>query len=216
MRKGVFIVLEGGEGAGKSVQARILTERLREAGYRVTSTREPGGTRIGEQIRAITHDPENVDLHPKAEAYLMAAARAQHVAETIAPALEADRIVLCDRFVDSSVVYQGFGRQLGEDTIRNLNALAVNDVMPDLVIILNVPPATGIQRRRESAKANDRLDLQGKDFYERVYNGYLTLAKKDPARYLVIDATAPIETVSEHIWAQVEKFLTIRNGSKKD
>lgn len=213
MKRGLFIVLEGGEGAGKSVQARILTDRLREAGHRVTSTREPGGTRIGEQIRAITHDPENVDLHPKTEAYLMAAARAQHVAETIAPALEAGRIVVCDRFVDSSIAYQGYGRQLGEDTVLALNALALNGVKPDLTILLDVPAEVGMQRRRESTKANDRLDLQQKDFYDRVYRGYLALAKKNPARYLVIDATAPIEKVSDELWSYVKKFLEKLGGN---
>jgi dTMP kinase len=207
MKKGIFIVLEGGEGAGKSVQARQLTERLRERGYRVTSTREPGGTRIGEQIRAITHDPENVDLHPKTEAYLMAAARAQHVAETIAPALDAGRVVVCDRFLDSSLAYQGHGRQLGEDVIVNLNTLAVNGVLPDLTILLNVSPKVGIARRHASAKANDRLDMQQHDFYERVYAGYLALAKQNPSRYLVIDAAAPVEKISDLIWSHVEKLL---------
>lgn len=212
MKRGVFIVLEGGEGAGKSVQARILADHLREDGYRVVSTREPGGTRIGEQIRAITHDAENVDLHPKAEAYLMAAARAQHVAETIAPALEAGRVVVCDRFVDSSIAYQGYGRHLGEDTIEALNALALNGVAPDLTILLDVPSEVGMRRRRESEKTNDRLDLQQKDFYDRVYGGYLTLAKKNPSRYLVIDATAPIEKVSDEIWLHVKKFLEKKHG----
>lgn len=215
MKRGVFIVFEGGEGAGKSLQVEILVGHLREGGHAVTVTREPGGTRIGEQIRAITHNPENVDLDAKAEAYLMAASRAQHVAETIAPALTAGNIVISDRFVDSSIAYQGYGRQIGADLVAELNNLAVGGFVPDLTILLNISPEEGMRRRRESSKTNDRLDLQQKDFYERVYGGYLTLAKKDPARYLVIDASAPMEEVGAQVWEAVKAFLGKRNGSKK-
>ncbi len=121
MNKGFFITIEGGEGAGKSVQAEILKNHLESQGNKVVITREPGGTRIGEQIRAITHNTENVDLSPVAEAYLMAASRAQHVSEIIKPALESDRIVISDRYVDSSIVYQGYGRELGAEKIEELN-----------------------------------------------------------------------------------------------
>jgi dTMP kinase len=215
MKRGIFIVFEGGEGAGKSLQVEILASHLREGGHAVTVTREPGGTRIGEQIRSITHNPENVDLDAKAEAYLMAASRAQHVAETIAPALEAGKIIISDRFLDSSLAYQGFGRQIGEEKVAQMNELAVGGATPDLTILLNISPEEGMSRRRASSKTNDRLDLQQKDFYERVYGGYLTLAKKDPARYLVIDASAPVETVGEMIWDFVKAFLEKRNGGKK-
>src|SRR5689334_11203069 len=133
MSRGFFITLEGGEGAGKSIQVEILVSHLHEEGLSVVVTREPGGTRIGEQIRAITHNAENVDLDPTTEAYLMAAARAQHVRETIEPALESGRIVVCDRYVDSSIAYQGYGRKLGEKVIVDLNGLAVNGAKPDLV-----------------------------------------------------------------------------------
>ena len=215
MVRGVFIVFEGGEGAGKSLQVEILAGHLREAGYPIVVTREPGGTRIGEQIRSITHNPENVDLHAKAEAYLMAASRAQHVTETIAPALVAGKIVISDRFVDSSIAYQGYGRQIGPDLVASLNELAVAGATPDVTILLNISPEEGMRRRREAAKTNDRLDLQQKDFYERVYGGYLTLAKKDPSRYLVIDASAPVETVGNEVWKFVQTFLEKRNGGKK-
>jgi dTMP kinase len=207
MKRGLFIVLEGGEGAGKSTQARLLAEKLRAEGHAVVVTREPGGTRIGEQIRAITHNPENVDLDPVAEAYLMAASRAQHVRDLIEPALVDGKIVISDRFVDSSIAYQGFGRELGEDVIVNLNAFAVNGAKPDLVILLNIPPDVGHARLDREGKMKDRLDMQQNDFYERVQNGYLTLAKKFPERYVVIDATATINEVAFSIWDAVKKRL---------
>lgn len=206
--KGYFIVFEGGEGSGKSIQVDILASHLREEGYKVVVTREPGGTRIGEQIRSITHNSENVDLDPKAEAYLMAGARAQHVAETIAPALDAGRIVLCDRFVDSSLAYQGYGRKLGAHNIEKLNEMAVNGASPDLTILLDVSPLVGIQRRRASLKGNDRLDLQQDDFYDRVCEGYRILSRNNPIRYMVVDGTKTIEQVGSIIWGEVQKRIT--------
>lgn len=212
MKRGLFIVFEGGEGAGKSVQAKLLTDKLRQDGHRVVVTREPGGTRIGEQIRTITHNPENVDLDPVTEAYLMAASRAQHVRETIAPALEDGKIVISDRFVDSNVVYQGFGRNLGEDVVSRMNDLAVNGAIPDLIILLDVPPEIGLARLQKEGKMKDRLDMQRRDFYERVHEGYLTLAKKNPSRYVVIDATVAPEEVASVIWNTVNEALTKRNA----
>jgi dTMP kinase len=214
MKHGLFIVFEGGEGAGKSVQAQMLANRLRQAGEKVVVTREPGGTRIGEQIRAITHNTENVDLDPVAEAYLMAASRAQHVRETIAPAIEDGKIVISDRFVDSSIAYQGFGRNLGAEKITALNELAVNGAKSDLVIILDVPPAIGLARLESEGKQKDRLDMQQRDFYERVRAGYLALAKNNPSRYVVVDATKPIEDVASSIWRIVTNILNKRNGKE--
>lgn len=213
MKPGFFIVFEGIEGAGKSVQTGLLASHLRKEGYKVKVTREPGGTRIGEQIRAITHSLENVDLDSKTEAYLMAASRAQHVAEIIKPALEKGKIVVCDRFVDSSIAYQGYGRGLSADTIRDLNRLAVNDVVPDLVILLDVPVAMGLALREGSVK-KDRMDLQQKDFYQRVYQGYLELAKDAPAQYVVIDAAAPEAAVASKVWEAVKSLLDKTNGEK--
>ncbi len=212
MQHGFFIVFEGGEGAGKSVQAQLLGNRLRQMGRDVVVTREPGGTRIGEQIRTITHNPENVDLDPVAEAYLMAASRAQHVRETISPALENGKIVISDRFVDSNIAYQGFGRKLGEDVIVKMNDLAVNGAIPDMVILLNVPPDVGHARLEKEGKRKDRLDMQQRDFYDRVHKGYLTLAKKFPNRYVVIDATKSIEEVASSVWKVVGDALGTRNG----
>ena len=216
MKRGFFIVFEGGEGAGKSVQAKLLTDKIRQNGLQVVVTREPGGTRIGEQIRVITHDTENVDLDPVAEAYLMAASRAQHVRETIAPALEAGKIVISDRFVDSNIAYQGFGRNLGEDVITKLNELAVDGAIADKVILLNVPPEVGHSRLNNENKKKDRLDMQQKDFYDRVHEGYLTLAKKFPNRYVVIDATKSVSEVASSVWDVVRTLLGIRNGETKE
>lgn len=207
MKRGFFITLEGGEGAGKSVQAKILARRLRKEGHAAVLTREPGGTRIGEQIRAITHDKENTDLDAVAEAYLMAASRAQHVRQIIAPALEAGKIVVCDRFVDSSLAYQGYGRKLGVDVVAGLNALAVYGAKQDLTILLDVSLEIGMKRRNKSHKPSDRLDLQQKEFYERVHQGYLALAKNEPTRYVVIDAAKSIEEVAAKIWSVVKSAL---------
>lgn len=215
MKRGLFITFEGGEGAGKSIQVEILTSHLREKGFSVVVTREPGGTRIGEQIRAITHNPENVDMEATTEAYLMAAARAQHVAQVIEPAIEAGKIVVCDRYVDSSIVYQGLGRKLGAETIARLNDLAINGAIPDTTFLLDVLPKLGLTRRNKSLKARDRLDLQQKEFYERVYQGYLDLAKKDAKRYVVIDASRSIVDVAHEIWNEIESRLPKRNGKQR-
>lgn len=215
MKRGFFITFEGGEGAGKSIQVEILASHLREEGYPIVVTREPGGTRIGEQIRAITHNQENVDMEATTEAYLMAAARAQHVSQIIEPALAAGKIVVCDRFVDSSIAYQGFGRKLGAEMIAGLNALAVNGAKPDLTLLLSVSPEIGQKRRNKSDKTKDRLDLQQRDFYARVHNGYLALAKKEPYRYVVINAEKSIVQVAQTIWDEVYTRLPSRNGKTK-
>lgn len=214
MKRGYFITFEGSEGAGKSIQVEILTSHLHEEGYQIVVTREPGGTRIGEQIRAITHNQDNVDLHPVAEAYLMAAARAQHVTQIIEPALESGKIVVCDRFVDSSVAYQGYGRKLGTDTVVKLNELAVNGATPDITILLNISPEIGTKRRLKSRKASDRLDLQQKDFYDRVSQGYLALAKQNPSRYVVIDAAQSIEHVALEVWNVIKERLAHNDKTK--
>ena len=214
MKRGYFITFEGGEGAGKSIQIEILASHLREEGYPIVVTREPGGTRIGEQIRAITHDTENVDMEATTETYLMAAARAQHVTQIIEPALTAGKIVLCDRFVDSSIAYQGYGRKLGADTITDLNALAINGAKPDLTLLLSVTPEVGNKRRSKSDKTKDRLDLQQHDFYSRVHDGYLALAKQEPNRYVVIDAGKSIETVAGSVWESVKKISKNTNERK--
>lgn len=213
MKHGYFITFEGGEGAGKSLQVEILTSHLVEEGYEVVTTREPGGTRIGEQIRGITHNIDNVDLHPIAEAYLMAAARAQHVTQIIKPALDVGKIVVCDRFVDSSIAYQGYGRKLGPETIASLNELAVDGAKPHLTLYLDIPPGVGHKRRlKASSKAQDRLDLQQMEFYDRVCEGYEIVAKNNKERYVRIDANRTIEIVAGDIWHIVKTKLSQFHG----
>jgi len=213
----LFISFEGLEGSGKSTQAGLLAGLLKEKGFPVIATREPGGTRIGESIRAITHGKENVDLTAAAEAYLMAASRAQHVREIIKPALESGKIVICDRFLDSSLAYQGYGRGLGETTIFQLNNLAINlknvskadvgQILPDITFFLDISPEVGFARRNNTDKI-DRLDLQQKDFYQRVYKGYKKLAEKYKERYITIDSSKPIGEVAETIWTKIETNLS--------
>jgi dTMP kinase len=205
--KSLFITFEGIEGSGKSTQVGLLASKLKEEGADIVVVREPGGTRIGEEIRNITHGRENVDLTAVAEAYLMSASRAQLVREMIKPALIAGKIVISDRFIDSSLAYQGYGRNLGEKTITQLNNLAVESMIPDLTFFLDVSPQIGFQRRNKTEKI-DRLDLQQKDFYDRVYEGYKKLAKKYKSRYVVLDSTKSVEEVSRKIWENVKKILS--------
>lgn len=204
--KGKLITFEGLEGSGKSTHAGLLGSKLKENNYNIKVTREPGGTRIGELIRQITHSKENVDLTAVSEAYLMAASRAQHVREIIRPAIDAGQIVIVDRFLDSSLAYQGYGRELGVEQILKLNVLAINSIKPDLTFYLDISPQDGIKRRNGSGKI-DRLDLQQSDFYERVYKGYKQIAKQFKDRYFSIDSTKPINEVSDIVWDKVVKIL---------
>ena len=200
--QGFFITFEGVEGSGKSTQVGLLASKLREDGCDIVVTREPGGTRIGELIREITHSKDNVDLTAVSETYLMSSSRAQHVREIISPALKAGKIVICDRFIDSSLAYQGYGRELGEKEITTLNKLALDSIMPDLTFFLDVTPGVGFVRRNHTDKI-DRLDLQKEDFYNRVYTGYHEIAKKFKDRFYIVDSTKSINKVAEIIWEKI-------------
>lgn len=206
LKKGFFITFEGIEGSGKSTQVGFLASKLREEGYTIEVTREPGGTRIGELIRTITHSKDNVDLTAVSEGYLMAASRAQHVREIIKPALDSGKIVISDRFIDSSLAYQGYGRDLGESVIMDLNKLAMDGVHVDTTIFLDVTATAGLARRNGSEKI-DRLDLQQKDFYDRVYQGYKTIIEKEKQRFIVVDSSKNIEEVAGVIWEEVRKRI---------
>ena len=199
------------EGSGKSTQVGILAGKLREKGIDVVVTREPGGTRIGELIREITHSRDNVDLTAACEAYLMAASRAQTVREIIRPALSASKVVIADRFFDSSLAYQGYGREFGEEKIAALNELATDGVMPDITFFLDVSPKLGFTRRNGTKKI-DRLDLQPPDFYKRVYQGYKKQAGKYSLRYVTIDGGETIEKIASAIWQVIESKM---KGDKK-
>lgn len=204
--QGFFITFEGVEGSGKSTQVGLLASRLRKTGKDIVVTREPGGTRIGELIREITHSKDNVDLTAVCETYLMSASRAQHVREIIKPALKAGKTVICDRFIDSSLAYQGYGRELGEEVIEELNKLALDSIMPDLTIFLDVEPRVGFARRNHTDKI-DRLDLQKEDFYNRVYEGYHELARKFKDRFFIVDSNKPIREVADIVWDLISERL---------
>jgi dTMP kinase len=203
MDRGVFIVFEGGEGAGKSTQATLLVESLVAAGHEVTRTREPGGTPAAEAIRNILLSNDNAGLDDRAEALLFAAARGEHTARVIRPALERGHIVVCDRFIDSSVAYQGVGRNLGVETVRDLSLWATGGLLPDLTIVLDVDPAVGLAR----IDRPDRLEAEPLDWHARVRLGFVDLAAMDPPRYLVLDGSESVAVVAAHVREAVEPLL---------
>lgn len=197
---GRFITLEGGEGAGKSTQQRLLAEHLRNRGRTVVTTREPGGTPAAEAIREVLLSREHEGLDERAEALLFAAARGEHVARVIRPALARDEDVVCDRYLDSSVAYQGYGRSLGANTVRDLSLWATRDLLPDLVIVLDIDPRTGLSRVSDP----DRMEAEPLGYHDAVRAGFLELAAQDPARYLVVDASADREAIAAQIAARVD------------
>lgn len=208
-----FITFEGIEGCGKTTQIRLLAEALTAAGHRVTLTREPGGCPIADKIRAILLDAGNSAMTPSAELLLYAAARAQHISEVIAPALQRGDIVLCDRFTDATLAYQGYGRGLDRQTITELNILASSGHRPDLTILIDCPVETGLQRalaRIEAATVADsssvreeRFEMESRQFHQRVRDGYLALAGQEPARFVVVAGDATVQEISAGIAATV-------------
>lgn len=197
MSRGLFISFEGGDGSGKTTQFKLFAEYLRDKGFDVVVTREPGGTRISEKIRSILLDPECTEMADKTEAFLFAASRAQHVDELIRPSVEAGKIVLCDRFVDSSIVYQGFGRGLG-DSVKAINEYAVGGLYPDVTFLLDISPEEGRKRNGRTGK-DDRLEKQSLEYHTMVFEGYRKLAAAEPERFIVIDASAGIDKVAADI-----------------
>jgi dTMP kinase len=199
-----FITFEGVEGCGKTTQIRLLAERLQQEGHRVTLTREPGGCPIADQIRGILLDATNQALTPLAELLLYAAARAQHVSEVIRPALAAGDIVLCDRFTDATLAYQGFGRELDRSVIVELNRLATQTLYPDLTILMDCPVEIGLERAFARINAavtarEERFELEARSFHERVRAGYLALARQDPKRFVVIDGSGSVAATAEAV-----------------
>ena len=206
---GKLISFEGSEGSGKSTQMARLAKRLQGVGRSVLTTREPGGTEIGEQIRNIlVHNLKGDEMTPETELLLFAASRAQHVRELIAPNLTKGVIVLCDRFLDSSTVYQGIARNLAADPVAQINRFAVGNAMPDLTFILDVPTKVSLARIKQRASdLPDRMERENIEFYEKVRAGYLLLAKSMPERVVVIDGTQSEAVVEKKIWAAVQKVL---------
>ncbi len=210
--KGAFITFEGIEGSGKSTQIALLARYLAEHGNAVTLTREPGGTAIGDQVRKILLDPANKALTPRAELLLYAAARAQHLEELVRPGLEAGRIVLCDRFSDATLAYQGHGRGLDEATINALDRIATDGLRPRLTILLDIDAAAGLARARgrnssRGLETEARFENEELAFHERVRRGYLVLAGAEPGRFRVIDAARTPEEIQRDIQAVVEDVL---------
>lgn len=203
---GLFITMEGTDGSGKSTQISMLKSYLENKGYDVVFVREPGGTKIGEKIRKIILDNENDEMDYMAEAFLYAASRAQLVNQIILPALKKGSIVLCDRFVDSSIVYQGIGRELGEPNVAKINYIATGGLKPDITILLNISPDKAIERKKQQ-KELDRLEQQKYSFYKKVYSAYINLAKKNRNRIKLIDASKDIQTIHNNIIIEIERLI---------
>ena len=196
MSNGYFISFEGVDGSGKSTQISKLKEYLEASGYEVVLSREPGGTDIGEQIRSVILDPNNQGMTAVTEALLYAASRAQHVHDVIAPAVEAGKVVICDRFVDSSIAYQQYGRKLGE-CVRIINGYAIDGCMPDLTFLLKVKPDVG--GTRIGSREKDRIELEDKSFHEAVYQGYESLQEEFSERIVGIDAARSVDEIFAEI-----------------
>ncbi len=203
-----FITFEGPEGSGKTSVIEGVKTRLNEQGYEVIITREPGGVAISEAIRNIILDVKNTALDPITEALLFAASRRQHVLEVIEPALQAGKIVLCDRYVDSSLAYQGVGRDLGIEKVFELNQFAIQGLLPILTVFIDVPPAAGLARIQSRANHLDRLDRESLRFHEKVYQGYQTLAVRYPQRFQIINGMNALDDVITEAYDKVINHLT--------
>ena len=201
---GLFITLEGGEGAGKTTIANAVIDKLSTLGIETLYTREPGGIKIAEKIREVILDRDHTEMDCRTEALLYAAARRQHLVEKVKPAMDEGRIVLCDRFVDSSIVYQGYARGIGMDEVREINQFAIEGFMPDLTIFFDIEPEIGLARiaANDSREVN-RLDLEGLAFHELVYEGYQKQAKMNPERIVSVDATKSVEALTDEVCALI-------------
>ncbi|WP_119678371.1 dTMP kinase [Indioceanicola profundi] len=205
--RGRFITLEGGEGAGKSTQIRLLAEALRERGIEVLTTREPGGSPGAEAIRDLLVNGEPGRWQPLTEAMLVNAARHEHLTRTVLPSLSAGTWVVCDRFADSTLAYQGYGLGVHRDALVALHRLAVAETMPDLTLILDIDPEAGIARTASRRGGEDRYERMGTEFHRRLRQGFLDIAAGEPDRCAVIDAAQPVETVQAAILAEVGRRL---------
>jgi len=202
---GLFITFEGGEGCGKSTQSRLLLKKLEQQNVPVVLTHEPGGTALGNELRKTLKRKRDSSISPQAELFLLAASRAQLVAELIRPALEEGKVVLCDRFTHSTMVYQGYGRGLDFTAIKMVNNMATRNLNPDLIILLDISPEQGLARKRS---LKDRFELEDLSFHRRVREGYVKIAAAEPDRWLVIDASLPKGKIAEIIWDRVSQLLS--------
>ncbi len=214
-KQGIFITFEGGEGAGKSTQIKLLAEHLQTNGHDVLLIREPGATPIGEKIRNILLDKNQDEMSLITELFLYEAARAQIMQDVIKPALESDKVVLCDRFIDSTVAYQGFGRGIDPSLIQQLNNLASCDTLPDCTILLQIDPRQGVKRAAlASSGGADRIEGAGSNFHERVNAGFSKIAKADPDRVRVVAAQQPVEAVQKCVWECIKEFFPNTDAPK--
>ena len=201
---GLFITFEGGEGCGKSTQSRLLLKKLEQQNVPAVLTHEPGGTALGDEIRKALKKKRDSFISPQAELFLLAASRVQLLAEIIRPALEEGKVVVCDRFTHSTLVYQGYGRGLDLTTVETVNNIATQDLKPDLTILLDISPEQGLARKRS---LKDRFELEDLSFHRRVREGYVKIAAAEPDRWLVIDASLPKRKIAEIIRDRVSKLL---------
>jgi dTMP kinase len=234
-RTGLFIAFEGVEGSGKSTQVKSLVRRLEDEGHEVVVTREPGGAPIAERIRQILLDPNAEGMHPRTEALLYAAARAEHVQRVILPALSAGKVVVCDRFIDSSLAYQGFARELGDADVSEINRWGIGGVVPDVVVLLHLDPEVGLARVAERARRQareerrrdgeppslrpalgDRIEREDIEFHRRVADGYLQLAKRQKGRFIVVDASDDAGTISRQIRSGLHAWLPLSTEARRD
>ncbi|WP_026908510.1 dTMP kinase [Paucisalibacillus globulus] len=205
---GYFITFEGGEGAGKTSILHSIVKRLEHLGYDVVTTREPGGIEIAEKIRDIILNPLHTAMDGRTEALLYAAARRQHLVEKVFPALEQGKIVLCDRFIDSSLAYQGYARALGIEEVFSINQFAIQNAMPDLTLFFDIEPQKGLERiAANEDRERNRLDLENIDFHEKVYEAYQLLVQRFPERIQVINADQTFEKVEEDSLSLITQFL---------
>ena len=208
MKRGLFLSFEGGEGSGKSVQAKLLSELLAQRGREVVLTREPGGTAAGERIREIVLHAQEIALGPEAQVLLYSTARAQNVREVIAPALEAGKVVIADRFYDSTLAYQGYGHGVPLEQIRDVTRLAVGDLVPDRTFLLDISVDIGLGRSGWRAQSKwDRFEVLDAAFHERVREGYLRLAAAEPQRWIVIKADRDEKAIATDVRREVETLL---------
>ena len=206
---GLFITLEGGDGSGKTTQAELLREWLADDGRTVVRTREPGGTEVGVEVREIVLHHRG-DIAPRAEALLYAADRAHHIATVVRPALERGEIVIQDRYIDSSVAYQGAGRVLDPEAVRGISEWATEGLIPDLTILLDLDAAAARGRLDEARTRYDRLEAEASEFHDRVRTAYLALADAEPARFLVVDASQPVDVIAAAVRERVAALLGAR------
>ena len=211
----MFITFEGPDGSGKTTQITLLAAYLREQGFPVLTTREPGGTAIGDQIRGCLHDVGNTEMTAEAEILLYSASRAQLVQEVIRPALAEGQIVLCDRFADSTIAYQGYGRGLDLDALAFITRFATGGLKPDLTVLLTLDAEHGLRRRETDGAEMNRMDLQAAAFYRRVQEGYEALAAAEPERWAVVDADRSAATVQQDVQTIVSERLR-REGAPRD